>query len=577
MRVGPAAALSLLAAGCGGGEPEGVSRPADGLGAACADCHGHLVEAWRTTAMARALGPLVPGELQGLGEVQDPGSPFAYRYQEEGGRPLLVETAAGGHALSAPVAFAVGAGVLDRSYAVVQGRTLWFAPLEVLAARGARPRRAALAPGNAIAPGSRASVPITPECLGCHTDAPPPASWPLNLLPEGWTPRGISCAACHGGSAEHAAWRAAELGGEAPAGADPLLDLAALGRFEQLSLCAACHLQGDARIVLDPDELGPPPPGGDLLARRALFVARTPTDDVGFVSQVERLLLSACFLGSEMTCTTCHDPHRPLSDPAERARTRDACAGCHGDLPPEHGAPAPGEAARDCAGCHMRRTPVFDVAEVEIHDHWIRAQPGPPSTPAPLRTQESPEGHWKRVQWPGAPAPEHLHDAGLLMMALAHRGHEDRARELLDVPPGPGARDLPMYHHVRAGLLEATGRPADARAAYERALALDPDLAASATNLALLEAAAGEPDAALARLDRVLAAHPSADGALRNRAVLRQRRGDSAGAVRDLEAAHAVRPDAALAGALAELYGAAGDGERAEDWRRVARELDPRR
>jgi len=108
------------------------------------------------------------------------------------------------------------------------------------------------------------------------------------------------------------------------------------------------------------------------------------------------------------------------------------------------------------------------------------------------------------------------------------------------------------------------------RAAYERALALDPDLAASSTNLALLEADAGELDAALARLDGVLARHPEADGAVA------QRKGDLAGAVRDIEAAHAIRPDAALAAALANLYGAAGDTTRAETWGREARRLDPR-
>ena len=40
-----------------------------------------------------------------------------------------------------------------------------------------------------------------------------------------------------------------------------------------MSTCAACHLQGDARIELENARLGPPPAGGDLLATRAVFVA----------------------------------------------------------------------------------------------------------------------------------------------------------------------------------------------------------------------------------------------------------------------------------------------------------------
>jgi predicted CXXCH cytochrome family protein len=526
--------------------------------------------------MARALGFVEAAEFEHLEPVRDAAG-FEYRYGARDGIGILRESTPGGHERVYPVAFAIGAGEQDRSYAVFDGRTLWFSPLEVLSAHGASPRRAALAPGNAIAPGSRLSVPITAECLGCHTDALPPPSWPLNLVPETWTPRGISCGACHAFAAEHAAWRAAELGGASPDGADPLLAPAHLGRFEALSLCAACHLQGDARIALVAGELGPPPPGGDLLERRALFVARAPTDDVGFVSQVERLMLSACFQGSEMTCTTCHDPHRSLADPAERARTRAACGACHSGLAAGHGAPPAGGPARDCVDCHMRRTPVFDVAEVEIHDHWIQAEPPAPSVPGPLRICESSEGDWKRARWPGVPPPEHANDPGLLMMALAHRGHRERALEMLDIPPGPAARDLAMYHHVRAGLLEAAGRPSDARAAYERALALDPSQAASATNLALLEAAAGLAPQGRARLDALLTRHPFAEGALRNRALLRRQAGDLAGARLDLEAAQRVRADPAVAHALALLCAALGDADASSRWQRVRLELDPGR
>ena len=78
-----------------------------------------------------------------------------------------------GHRLDAELAFAIGAGILDRSYVARRGQSLWFAPLEVVSTPEGR--HAALAPGHEIAPGSRFTTPITPECLGCHTDSPPPA------------------------------------------------------------------------------------------------------------------------------------------------------------------------------------------------------------------------------------------------------------------------------------------------------------------------------------------------------------------------------------------------------------------
>ncbi|MEM7307561.1 MAG: cytochrome c3 family protein [Planctomycetota bacterium] len=583
------AGAATLLGGCGG-EPASPDAAQSGgasaaplpsppaIGAACADCHGALVDSWNATAMARAVELIGPEELArnaALAPVAERDGGYRYGFGLRDGLGVLVETRAPEHRLELPVAFAIGAGVMDRSYVVLRGRTMWFAPLEVVTGKGGG-HHAALAPGNMMQPGARVSTPITAECLGCHTDDPPPAGWPLNLAPERWSPRGIACAACHARDAEHARWREAELAGDEPAGSDPLLALADLGRFERLSVCAACHLQGDARIVLDPDELGPPPVGGDLLEQRAVFVAREPTNEVGFVSHVERLLLSECFLRSEMLCTTCHDPHRALADPTVRTRTRAACGDCHARLAPSH----PPEAGRDCVDCHMRRTPVFDVAEVEIHDHWIRTEPGPPSAhkaPGELRFPESPDADWKRVAWPGVKAPAHANDPGLLMMALAHRGHTERATALADAEPGAAARTLPMYHHVRASLLEQAGRNGEAQDAYGAALALDPDLAASATNLGLLEGRSGDVEAGIRRLSAVLEAHPFADGALRNRALLARERGDLGSFVRDLEAAHRVRPDAALAGALSAAYAAAGEPARAREWERIAARLDPLR
>jgi len=593
------AALGALAA-CGEGAPPPdpgalappwTSRPA-APEAACADCHPAHVESWRPTAMARALGPVEPGELAGLPPVDDLASGFRYALLEapveNGGAPRIVETRpdSPSHRLEVPLAFAIGAGELDRSYAARLGELLWFAPLEVVTGEDGR-RRPALAPGHAITPGLRFGVAITDECLGCHTDRRPPARWPLNLAVPGWEPAGIGCAACHGAAPAHAAWREAELTGGA-AGDDPLVRPGALGRVERLSVCAACHLQGDVRIELEPGAIGTLDPGADVLDRRAIFVARTPTDEVGFVSQVERLVLSRCFLGSEMTCETCHDPHVAVTAPEERARVRGACLDCHapGNMGGGRDDCALDAAARaadggDCASCHLPETGVFDVAEVTVHDHWIRRDPprgapnpGPPEHP--LRIAEAPDGDWRPFAWPGEPPPAWAEDPGILLMAFAHGGHLERVEPLLDRPPGPAAARLPMYHHVRGTLLEAFGRAADAEAAYAAALALDPDLGPSATNLGLLLGKLDRHAEGLTVLNRFLERHPRAEGALRNRAVLLFELGNVAGFARDLAAAQAVRPRAENAANLAVWAEREGRADEARRWREIARTLEPR-
>ncbi len=580
--------------------PAAAEDPVLSIGAACSDCHAEIVAAYRAAPMARALDAVAAGEFEGLGAVRESSSGYAYAFESgpdgpDGGSdargPRVVETRDDGYRRELEVAFAIGAGELDRSYALARDGHLWFAPIEVVSAHGARPRHAALAPFAAMSPGARDSFALTAECLGCHTDRPPPPAWPLNLQPspEAWTPRGIGCGACHAEAEAHARWQEADLAGEAPAGSDPLMRPLESGETSdtarRLSVCAACHLQGDARIPLDPDQLGPPPPGGDLLAQRAVFVAAEPTSDVGFVSHVERLLLSRCYLESEplggLSCETCHDPHHGIDWPGERERTRAACTQCHATHATDEARalacslPAAQKGERDCASCHMRRTPVFDVAGVEIHDHWIRTDPGPPSTPGPLRFAESPSGDWKRVRWPGEPAPPHVDDPGLHLMALFHGGHLARATALLDGEAGPEARALPMYHHVRGSLLEHDGRLEEAREAYRAALALAPDFGPSATNLGALCGRLGSVNEGLRVLDSLLARHPRAAGALRNRAVLHDARGDRLAARRDLVAAFEALPDALVARTLARLHEALGDADGARRWSAEAARLDP--
>ncbi|HVS18810.1 MAG TPA: cytochrome c3 family protein, partial [Planctomycetota bacterium] len=336
--------------------PEPGPGPAD-LGAErCVDCHAATVASYARTGMARALGPLAAGELEGLGEVA--AGHGDVRYHFEGGArrddgsvapAWIVESSPGSEdgprrRSSARLAFAIGAGVLDRSFAAELHGRMWFAPLEVLSADGERARRAALAPGQVIEPGLGFASPIAEECLACHTDRLPPRDYPASVAPPAeWTPRGLSCATCHGDVEGHADWREAELGGGSPSGADPILRHAELTLEERMSVCARCHLQGDARLALDVGARGVPPPGGDLLEDWAIYVPAQPDSDVAFVSQVERLVASPCYLAARddadpragLACETCHDPHRPLSDARERRRVRDGCLACHapGEVP----------------------------------------------------------------------------------------------------------------------------------------------------------------------------------------------------------------------------------------------------
>ena len=558
------------------GPRSGSVQVDEAIGASCVDCHGVIVDEYRASGMARAVEPLRPGELGGLSRVEDHDTGLSYELKEGANGARIIERWGEGEgevARSLPLLYAIGAGHLDRSYVVQVGGMEWFAPLEVLSEGDGVERHAVLAPGHEMLPGMRFKTPITNECLACHTDTPPVIDYPANLHSASWSPRGISCASCHAAGEEHARSREAKDDGEDPALAIDELDLA--GR---ISICARCHLQGDARISLSGSR-AMPPAGTDFLEEWAVYLPRSEDEGVAFVSQVERMLTSVCFTSSleegaqPLECTTCHDPHRSLTDEAERAHVRAACMQCHESGDEECSRPDSRETAQDCVDCHMPLVGVFDVGAVRIHDHEISRSPASPSTYLGVRVKHARDGDVARFQWPWMePAPL---DPGLEMMAALIAGGEQRALARVDGEPGATTRKLSTYHHLRAVLLEKAGRLDEARKSYLRALVMDPDSGESTVNLALLLGRMNRAQEGIVRLDELLEHHPQAEGAWRNRGLLKSSLGDVRGFASDLEIAQAILPRAELARALAQIKRRLGDESGAKLWEERARQLGP--
>ncbi|HIG10838.1 MAG: tetratricopeptide repeat protein [bacterium] len=557
----------------------------------CATCHRGVVKSYTLSGMARALGLIQLGELGDLDPVQDGPAAITYAFAEtQGASPWITESWKSGmgaerHTVrrKLPLLFRIGAGILDRSYAARHGRSMWFAPLEVLSTSAHGERHAVLAPGHMMVPGSRFTTPISIECLACHTGALPPETYPHNLLPpEDWQPTGIACVVCHGRAEAHADWRDQELAGEAPAVPDPILRHDNLDLSAQLSMCARCHLQGDARIALKPGLRGISAPGVNHLEEWAVYLPSNSDGDVAFVSQTERMMRSRCFTESlksrPMTCITCHDPHRSLTVAGESQAVRDACLDCHGESRALARACAMAKeertGERDCVACHMPKTQVFDVDGVEIRDHFVRIQSASPER-GPLRIKHCRDGLLEPVVWPGGDAAALQADFGLQLMAAIIARQSQSAKDLVDFPPGSISKGLPSYHHLRGRLLEELGRMDHARESYERAIALDSDAPETRVNLALMLGALGRVAEGIGILDALLERYPGAEGALRNRAILRLNSGDGAGFAADLMAAQRLLPRASLARALASYYRQLGELGEASAWEDEAGRLEP--
>src|SRR5262245_14412411 len=171
--------------------------------------------------------------------------------------------------------------------------------------------------------------------------------------------------------------------------------------------------------------------------------------------------------------------------------------------------------------------------------------------------------------------------AGTFYSGMPRRNYLPYGHELLDnglenaaviaferaAQANPGAPTL-----YRLGtLLVRSGEPARARTAFERALALQPDLAEASNDLGALLAQGGDLDGAIARFRAALASIPDYPDALNNLgyALLLTGRDQEARAL--YEKALALQPDFPEAlNNLGLLFGRAGDMDRAERYFRDA-------
>ncbi len=185
---------------------------------------------------------------------------------------------------------------------------------------------------------------IVPQCLDCHS-----TSFTLNAdrrvaRYSGEYRLGISCDKCHGDGREHVRYQTSH---PADTSAQYILNPASFSRDRKVDNCALCH--SGARdpkqppfsyrpgAVLD-EYLVPPSPG------------KGAVPDV-HGNQVGLLQSSKCFRSSpDMSCSTCHDIHRPEHDLAGFARK---CLACHETAHHPMAAEIGDRLMTLCVDCHM--------------------------------------------------------------------------------------------------------------------------------------------------------------------------------------------------------------------------------
>jgi hypothetical protein len=316
---------------------------------ACARCHSAIAVSYRDMAMSHASEPATDSTvLRHQPDLHFQLGPYRYTLSSAAGKTVYAVTD-GKQSLSFDLQWAMGAGSLGQTYVIQDADKFYESELSFYSATGGldiTTGHSRDVPGTLeAAAGRRMLGPAATRCFACHTTA----SSDANKFDPARATNGVTCEACHGPGYSHVA---AERAGMQEANG-LAFNPGTLDRASSVDFCGACH-----RTTADVIENG----WVDIGVMNARF-------------QPYRLQKSACWERGDarLTCTSCHDPHKPLQHDA--ASYDASCLRCHVVSGETSTADRPGKGCKvdrkNCVTCHM---PKYELpgAHSEFSDHYIR-------------------------------------------------------------------------------------------------------------------------------------------------------------------------------------------------------------
>jgi tetratricopeptide (TPR) repeat protein len=266
-------------------------------------------------------------------------------------------------------------------------------------------------------------------------------------------------------------------------------------------------------------------------------------DRFEIVSAGYRLRMSACFRSSQMTCTTCHDPHQiPRGEEATR-HYDSVCRACHAAT---HASEMPARA--DCISCHMPRRRTDDVVHVVMTDHYIQRDRPHRDLLAPFREADfagldNYRGDVVPYDLPeGSKGPDNRLYLDVAQVQDSSNREPGILRMQQDLQKNPPAG--PEFYYELAEACEKSGKHRDAIRWYDEALRHDPEFRPAKDGLAVALISFGNPDRAQGELERADAAGNADIVALTDLGNVYLRQGKPDAARQILTRALGVNPDA---------------------------------
>ncbi len=381
------------------------------------------------------------------------------------------------------VAYVIGSGSHASGYLVQAADHLFQSPICYYPSR----HRYDLAPGYDQTTEPGFTRPVGEECVLCHSGRPLHVPGTQNQYKRPiFQEEAISCERCHGPGEQH-------LKRPVPGS---IINPAKLAPGTRDSVCEQCHLTGATQRILNPGrDFADFHPGQRL---EDVFTVYTRAGAKGFkvVSHSEQLALSACARNSQgkMWCGTCHDPHAPVASTAQIYNER--CETCHqGKLAESH------PAQNNCIGCHMTRRPAQDGGHTVFTDHRITRRPEPDADTS---------SRDELTAWREPAEALQARNLALAYLNAGLYGHSAaqmmRGYQMLTAL-GSTENDVDALRGIGRALLAAR-QPLEALKAFERALQLTPDNAATEAELGTACLQSGQIEKAASHLERAMRLDP---------------------------------------------------------------------
>jgi tetratricopeptide (TPR) repeat protein len=329
-------------------EPPPIENPGYVGMEACAACHAGRVDEFRATNHSRTFRVPDPAVMpagfapgKNMFTSQIPGLRFEMtRAGNEYFQNSIRTTPEGRQDWSARIDLVLGAGgKADEVYLTWHGDRLYELPLAWLFTFNGWGCSSINPHGS-----GEFSRESTLRCLECHNTWFEHKPGTLNGYRRDSFLMGVTCENCHGPGRDHVAFHQEHPGKES---GERIVKPARLARERQLEVCTQCHSnalrhKGPALSYR---------PGTPLDDFYQTLRAPEHIEDDHVANQIKYLRQSRCFQNSnEMTCTTCHDPHRP-----ERAGASgiESCLKCHRSADCGEQARLPEALRTRCVDCHM--------------------------------------------------------------------------------------------------------------------------------------------------------------------------------------------------------------------------------